>query len=60
MMNFHNSKRNRIIAAAIVILMVLAMVVTTILGALFLKTGSERRTATAKAAADGETDEKIQ
>ena len=35
MMNFHNSKRNRIIAAAIVIRMVLAMVVTTILGALF-------------------------
>lgn len=35
MMNFHNSKRNRIIAASIVILMVLAMVVTTILGAFF-------------------------
>ena len=29
-------------------------------GSAFLKTGSERRTAAARAAADGETDEKIQ
>lgn len=34
MMNFNNSKRNRVIAGAIVIVIVLAMVVTTILGAL--------------------------
>ena len=35
MMNFNNSKRNRIIAAVIVIVIVLAMVVSTIMSALF-------------------------
>ncbi len=34
MMNFNNSKKTRIIAGVIVIVLVLAMVVTTILGAL--------------------------
>ena len=33
-MNFNNSKKTRIIAGVIVIVLVLAMVVTTILGAL--------------------------